>query len=289
MFQLNDISRKQAFLSHLIISFVIFLITLYFIVFHWYPQPFFEIDGGWQGIRLIAAVDIVLGPLLTLIIFKPGKPGLKNDLAIIAVIQFTALFSGIYVVQNERPVAKVFYDGIMNIVTGYDMRDRNISEKDLEKYRIAGAITIYLDLPENYASFSKLNIEAIKKKEPLYLNTSLYKTLDKDVIQKMRAFSIDIERYLKDKYSQKEIELFQKFLDKHNASVNDFLYIALKARFKFSIAVLDPDTFKFIGVIPGVKMPSENDFNEYIKFDLLRKEGIKQFLKEKALHSKKQM
>jgi len=55
-------NRWQAFLIHLGISTVIFLILLYFIVFHWYPHPFFAKGGGWQGVRLITGVDLVLGP-----------------------------------------------------------------------------------------------------------------------------------------------------------------------------------------------------------------------------------
>ncbi len=289
MFQLKDISRKQAFLTHFGISLVIFAIVLYFIIFHWYPQPFFIIDGGWQGVRLIAAVDIVLGPLLTLIVFKPGKKGLKIDLIIIGAIQFSALFSGIYVVQNERAVAKVFQDGTLNIVTGYDMRERNISVKDLEQYRISGAITIYLDLPDDNIKFSDLNVQALKSQEPLYLNTSLYKKIDARILKKMRLFSIDVERYIKDVYSDKELQLFHDFLKKHNASKNDFLFIAIKARYNFGIAAFNPDTFEFIGILPKIKSPEENVFNKYIKYDILRKESYKKYLlkkieKEKTNH-----
>lgn len=281
MFQLKDISRKQAFLSHLGISLIIFAIVLYFIIFHWYPQPFFTIDGGWQGIRLIAGVDIVLGPLLTLIVFKPGKKGLKTDLTLIAIIQFSALVSGIYVVQNERAVAKVFQDGILNIVTGYDMRERNISNEDLEQYRIADAITIYLDLPDDNVQFSKLKIDSLKKQEPLYLSTSLYKKIDSDVLKKMRLFSIDVERYIKDKYSDRELKLFHAFLKKHNASNKDFLFLAIKARFKYGIVALNPDTFEFVGVLPAIKLPPEDIFNNYIKYDIFRQESYKKYLLEK--------
>lgn len=84
-------SRFKAFSIHFAISFAIFLILLYFILFQWYPQPLFSTDGGWRIIRIIVGVDLVLGPLLTLIVFKAGKPGLKFDLTIIAFLQITAL------------------------------------------------------------------------------------------------------------------------------------------------------------------------------------------------------
>ncbi|MCG6936115.1 MAG: hypothetical protein LJE73_09510, partial [Proteobacteria bacterium] len=77
MNSLQPISRWRAFLIHLGISLVIFLILAYIILIKWYPVPFFYTDGGWQGVRIVAAVDLVLGPLLTLLVYKHGKPGLK--------------------------------------------------------------------------------------------------------------------------------------------------------------------------------------------------------------------
>ncbi|MCW9032447.1 MAG: hypothetical protein OQK58_13220, partial [Gammaproteobacteria bacterium] len=80
-------SRFKAFSIHFAISFVIFLILLYFILVQWYPQPLFSTDGGWRVIRIIVGVDLIIGPFLTLIVFKSGKPGLKFDLAMIALVQ----------------------------------------------------------------------------------------------------------------------------------------------------------------------------------------------------------
>ena len=54
-------SRFKAFSIHFAISFVIFLILLYFILVQWYPQPLFSTDGGWRVIRIIVGVDLVLG------------------------------------------------------------------------------------------------------------------------------------------------------------------------------------------------------------------------------------
>ena len=278
MFQLKDISRKQAVLSHIGISLIIFLIVLYFIVFHWYPQPFFSTDGGWQGIQLLATVDIVLGPLLTLIIFKPGKKGLKTDVMTIATIQFLALLSGLYVIHNERPVAKIFQDGTFHVVTGYDMTERNISLDDLEKYRIGKAITIYLDLPDDYEAFSNLIHKGVQKREALFLNTSLYKKIDNKTIEKMRQFSIDVERYIKDEYSEKEQTLLDAFLNKHNAKVDDFLYIGLHTRYKHAITAINPNTLEFVGVLPVLNKPDIQILNKYMDFDLYRTESMKKYI-----------
>ena len=58
-------TKLKATAIHLAMSLVIFSYLVYQIVYVWYPQPYFSVDGGWQGLRLIAAVDLVLGPLIT--------------------------------------------------------------------------------------------------------------------------------------------------------------------------------------------------------------------------------
>ena len=103
--------RFGAFGIHLGISALIFIGLAYLVLFQWYPDMFFTTDGGWQGIRIIILVDMVLGPLLTLIVFKPGKPGLKFDLTCIGVFQLVCLAAGTYLVYNERPLAMVYVDG----------------------------------------------------------------------------------------------------------------------------------------------------------------------------------
>ena len=287
MFHLKDISRKQAFLSHLGLSIIIFLVVLYFIVFHWYPQPFFTTDGGWQGVRLIAAVDIILGPLLTLIIFNPTKKELKMDVSIIAFIQIAALVSGLYVVHNERPVAKIFRDGTFHMVTAYDMTERDIAVSDLEKYRIGGAVTIYLDLPDEYEPFSKLLLKSVRKREPIFLNSSLYKKFDAQAVAKMRLFSIDIERYVKDEYGKEGQTILKSFLNKHNAKADDYLYIGIHSRYKFAITAINPKTLEFIGIIPGIQKPDIQLLNKYIEFDLYRTESLKKSLRKEIELEKK--
>ena len=286
MFQLNNVSRKQAFLTHLAFSLLVFFTVLYFIVYHWYPQPFFSTDGGWQGVQLLTTVDIVLGPLLTLIIFKPGKKGLKTDVITIATIQSLALISGLYVIYHERPVAKIFQDGNFYIVTGYDMSERNLSLKDLDKYKVDDAITIYLDLPDDHKSFENLLHASKKSGELLYLNTSLYKKLDAEKIKKMQRFSIDIKRYIKDKYGEEKLSILSDFLKKHNAKINDFLYLGIHSRYKHAITAMDPETLRFIDVIPTIYKPEIDELSKYIDFDIYRIESFKKHLLEKTKKSK---
>lgn len=59
-------------------------------------------------LRILAGVDVVLGPLLTLIVFKPGKPSLKFDMSVIVLVQLVALLCGATIIYQQRPTFTVF-------------------------------------------------------------------------------------------------------------------------------------------------------------------------------------
>lgn len=103
-----DISRGRAFCTHLCASAAIVAIICALIFFVWYPHPYFQAAGAWNVLRVLISVDLVVGPLLTLIVFKPGKWGLKFDLCVIALLQLAALTYGVSVIYRERPYFTVF-------------------------------------------------------------------------------------------------------------------------------------------------------------------------------------
>jgi len=108
---LTSLSRFQAFSIHLAISFIIFLIVAFFITQLWYPDILFDLADGMKAILLIAGVDLILGPLLTLFVFNPQKKEVKElriDLAVVAAIQAIALAGGIWSVYVKHPVALTF-------------------------------------------------------------------------------------------------------------------------------------------------------------------------------------
>ena len=87
-----------------------FVFLAYLVLAHWFPSFFYSIDGGWEGMRIIIGVDLILGPSLTLMVFKVGKPGLKLDLTLIGLFQSICLMAGVYVVYSERPLFFIYYD-----------------------------------------------------------------------------------------------------------------------------------------------------------------------------------
>src|SRR4051812_8594224 len=101
-------SRWKASGLHLLISILIGSAVLTLMLGLWYPEPLFQAMGGEGLLFILLGVDVALGPLVTLIVFKPAKRGLKLDLALIGAVQLAALLYGAHIMFVARPAFIAF-------------------------------------------------------------------------------------------------------------------------------------------------------------------------------------
>jgi len=121
-------SRWKAAGIHLSINAVIALLAAGLIYGVWYPHPYSQAAGAGTLVLLLLGVDLVLGPLLTLVVFKAGKKGLKFDLAAIAVMQACAFVYGLHVVAAARPAF------IVGVIDRFVLVSANeLDQADLDK------------------------------------------------------------------------------------------------------------------------------------------------------------
>ena len=115
--------RIKASLIHLLISACVVGLVLFLMLYVWYPDGFFKLLGGGDLIYIIAGVDMCLGPLLTLAVFNPAKKSLKFDLAVIALLQISALLYGAHVMFQSRPVFNVLEENLFKVTLASDFKD----------------------------------------------------------------------------------------------------------------------------------------------------------------------
>lgn len=128
-------TRWQASGLHLSICMIIALAVIAIMLFVWYPAPLFDALGGQKIVMMVIVIDVIVGPLLTLIIYKPGKKGLRFDLAVIAALQISALLYGITVLFQGRPVYMVFVKDRIDIVTAVDIESASLARTGIEEFR----------------------------------------------------------------------------------------------------------------------------------------------------------
>jgi hypothetical protein len=244
-------NRFGAFAVHLGISLVIFAVLGYLIVFHWYPDFFFASDGGWQGVRIVALVDLVLGPLLTLIVYKAGKPSLKFDLTTIAVIQAVALTAGVWVVYTERPIAMVFSDGSFTSMSADDYREVDQALPDLAPFA-GNPAWVSVVLPEDPREQAVIRGEAYRASIPLRTKVDLYQPFSLDHIDPLvdgvsRDILIDRDR---------QTPFLDEFLAENGGTVHDYLFLPFGTRFSFSLLAMRLEDNELIFLeVPAVEEP----------------------------------
>ena len=117
------------------ISAVIACGVLFGMLFFFFPSPYFGAVGGKDLLMILIGVDVVLGPLITLIIFNPKKKSLKWDLAAIGVMQLAALAYGAYTMFEARPVYTVFAKDKFVVLTANNVDAKLLAKVTREEFK----------------------------------------------------------------------------------------------------------------------------------------------------------
>ena len=240
-------NRWQAFLVHLGLSTVIFLVLLYLIVFHWYPQPYFATDGGWQGVRLITGVDLVLGPLLTLIVYKLGKPRLKLDLTLIGLVQTVALVWGTWLVHGERIALVSYADGTFYTLTGEQVRMIGGKAQDIAVQSDQTPPYSFVRLPDDPKERRTLLLGAALHGVLPYQFEERHEPYGREHLPEVVTKSIDPGRLMHGAPEHKAA--LETFLKRHGGSERDYVYVPARGRYDQQLLVLRRQDGKIVGSI----------------------------------------
>jgi hypothetical protein len=156
-------SRGLAAGIHLLLSCVVAALTGWLVLWLWYPFPYDVLAGGRGLFWLVVSVDVVMGPLLTLVVFNKRKPRreLVRDLAVIGILQLAALAYGLGTVHAVRPVALVFEVDSFRVVTAFDVRTEELPQARPE-YRV-------LPLADRWLLGARASVDVAEKAKALDL------------------------------------------------------------------------------------------------------------------------
>ncbi|MGH8153414.1 MAG: TfpX/TfpZ family type IV pilin accessory protein [Rhodanobacteraceae bacterium] len=158
-------SRWKAAGLHLSISIVVAAIASGLLLGIWYPPPYFHAGGAGKLLALVVGVDVSIGPLLTLLVFKHGKRGLKLDLSVIGVLQATALVYGFHVLVISRPVFMVAAVDRFVIVAAEDIAPADLAKASDPAWRHlswTGPVLVGATVPTNPKQREKLMFSSLQ-------------------------------------------------------------------------------------------------------------------------------
>jgi hypothetical protein len=146
-------SRWRAAGIHLLISVGVAAVVLAVMLGVWYGPTLFAAMGGAGLALILIGVDVVLGPALTLAVFRSGKRGLKFDLTAIALLQIAALLYGCYIVSIARPAFIVFVKDQFQVATVAELEPEQLAEAKYPQYRQPswwGPVLVHGDWPKDH-------------------------------------------------------------------------------------------------------------------------------------------
>lgn len=193
------ISRLRAGLIHLSISAVVAVIAVGVVFLLWYPQPLHVAVGVTEIFFIVLGVDVIIGPLLTTVVYRPGKKSLRFDLSTIALLQVVAFAYGLWTVAEGRPAWLVYNADRFDLVQAYQIDQRKAGEAAAE-YRSApwtGPRWVSARRPESPEERQTIMFEALFAGIDIAQRPELYRPLDEEAkSMRERAKPLDeLSRY----------------------------------------------------------------------------------------------
>lgn len=233
-------SRLKASLIHLGISSTALFLLAIITLFYWYPHPFYLYEGVLSILSLITLVDVILGPIFTFIVFKSGKPSLKFDLTVIALVQIIAFIFGTHTIHSQHPEFVTYVDGVMVTIPTSAIDEQKSELESLNKRFHVGPKFAVASLPEYLTKQINFSVEKSIVDVPEF-----YSTYPPEISELARN-ALDISSLHQDSENGEKID---NFLANNNLSQDDVYMLVLVNNLKLSIIVLDKNTGLPVGYL----------------------------------------
>lgn len=245
----NQIPGKlKAASIHFLFSAALVTIVMVLCALVWYPGALFWAAGMSTLMVLIVAVDLVLGPLLTGVVYAPGKRTLKFDLAVIASIQLAALFYGVYAIYGARPAYIVFTTDRFEAVAAIDIEVERPEFKQSKFNRIplSGPEIVAASMPTDDKSKSSILMSKVFSGVGLAAMTEHYiqGPVQQAVLANMKH-SQDVSQLA----AFNDPDRVKTILSKTEASIGDISYFPLVARDEDLTVLIDKTSGNIIDIV----------------------------------------
>jgi hypothetical protein len=237
----KKVTRWQASGVHLLISVAIALTALTLLLLVWYPGPLFEAAGGRDLLLILIGVDVVAGPLITLIVFRAGKRGLKLDLAVIGTVQLAALLYGAHIMFLARPAFIVFVKDQFQVAIAVDLEPAELEKAKYLQFKyppFAGPILAFADSPTDPAERNRL-LDAALAGRDMELFPQQFVPY-KDRAQEVLAKSWPLARTRKEE--PQAAKVVDEYLARSGTKESDVRYLRLRAPRAWLAVLIDART-----------------------------------------------
>ncbi len=177
----RSLSRLQAAAIHLAASVVGTGLVALLTLLVWYPGELARLGGVLHILMLVVVVDVVLGPVITFIVFDTRKPELARDLLIVAALQVAALGYGAHTVFAGRPVYLAFNAERLDLVYAPDIAAENLARGEASghgRLPLLGPKLVAAVMPTDPAAAAKIVTDALRGSDDIQYLPEHYRPLE---------------------------------------------------------------------------------------------------------------
>lgn len=246
-------SRWQAAGTHLLISVTVAAAVIALMLGIWYPGPLFEAAGGAGMLYILVGVDVILGPLLTLIVFKSGKRGMKLDLSLIGLVQIAALVYGMHIVFLARPAFIVFVKDRFELATAAELDPAELAAAKYPQFRAPGwrgPLLAATDMPGDPQERARL-LDAALAGFDLHNFPRYYVPYEERVTEVLARAQTIARLRVVEPVSTKAVD---KYLASSGIREEEVRALLLRTRFAWVVVLIDPATAQPVKMLLGEKI-----------------------------------
>ncbi len=225
---------------HLLLTLAVAAVAAILVFGLWFPYPYQELSGGRELFLLIVTVDIVCGPILTVVLYNRTKSAaeLWRDLGLVVIVQLGALGYGLFTVSQARPLFMVQEVERFKVVTAQNVDAEAIAKlQPLLKPRFfSGPLVVAIRPPINENERVKVFVEALQGGRDYAERPEFYLPYDNagalKALNRARPLIIFFEK------QPSQSVAGQKLAAEKNADLSQWMYLPIVARQDW-VAVLD--------------------------------------------------
>lgn len=244
-------SRLLAAGIHLTLSLLVAALAAWLVFALWYPYPYREISGGRTLFLIVVAVDVIMGPLMTLAVFNRSKPvrELRRDLTVIGLLQLAALAYGLWTVSVARPVHLVFEIDRFRVIHAIDILEEEMDRAQLQRLPWAGPTLLSVRAFRDDQEKMNATLAAVQG-FPLGSRPSLWQNYEQakpEILRVAKPLS-----NLKSRFPANVdlIDAALKSAPANGSTSREVGYIPMAGRDKFWTVLLDLQTTEVIAFVP---------------------------------------
>ena len=238
--------RLKAAGIHFLISALAVALVIVGSLYFWYPGLQAYAAGLVTLLTILVLVDVILGPALTLIVFKPGKKSLKFDLGVIASIQLAALIFGVASIYQARPVYFAFVIDRFETVSAADLEASSLQDAAPEYQQLTrgGPKWVGVEMPRDKKVHEQVMMAAALHGTGPELLPRYYRPVEellKDGVKRARPI-VDLKQF------NPEAVVEAKIAPHQSASV-ELVFFPLAGRDRDLTVLIDKQTGDIIEVV----------------------------------------